>query len=201
MINGPYRKENVNEKKQLAELEALIESNRKDCVLVGGALKEIRDQELYKLHHSFERYCKDRWGFSRTKVHRWINASDMQQELETFGNEIAMPTSESQYRELNTIVDKDVRIRVLRQIGASGKKLSAETIKQTAKLLKGKAGYTKQKPSDWIRVTKDDINTDYLLELPIVANPNIERFFARIATTLEQGGSMVMALYPEERTD
>ena len=127
--------EHQNVPNNLAKLEAVIDQNRKDCVVVGRNLKAIRDRELYKVFGSFEQYCQERWEISRAKVHRWITASDIRDELATFGNAIQLPTKESQYRALNDLKDINLRIKVLQHIQQTGVKQTVKTIEETAKLI------------------------------------------------------------------
>ena len=196
--------------KTIEELEAIIERNKKDFQVVGRTLKEIRDRELYRRYRGFERYCQERWKFSRAKVHRWITASDIRDELETFGNSIRLPNKESQYRALNDLKDKNLRVKVLRHLSDSGVKLTAQMIKQTADLFKSDSNevvtarerkpQNNPKPTNWIRITKDEIELAYFHILLDPDQPKVQDFYIKMALTLEKGGSVVMALYPPETT-
>lgn len=45
---------------------------------IGQALTAIRDQRLYRETHStFEAYCQERWGISRSYAHRQIEAAEV----------------------------------------------------------------------------------------------------------------------------
>lgn len=63
-------------RKELARCEAVIERGLESFVEVGTALLRIRDEKLYReSHKTFEVYCKERWGMSRSYAHRQIDAA------------------------------------------------------------------------------------------------------------------------------
>jgi hypothetical protein len=63
-----------DEETELMECEQVIEKGLAAFEDVGCALANIRDNRLYKATHKrFERYCKDRWGLSKTHVNRKID--------------------------------------------------------------------------------------------------------------------------------
>jgi len=83
--------------------EVVIEKGIKTFVAVGTALAEIRDRRLYRTTYtSFELYCTQRWGLSRSYAHRVIEAAQVVEMLPT-GN--TAPTSERQARELTPLRD------------------------------------------------------------------------------------------------
>jgi hypothetical protein len=66
------------ERGRLTELEAVIERGIATFVDVGLALAEIRDGRLYRQTHStFDDYCRERWGFSRSRGYRLIRAAEL----------------------------------------------------------------------------------------------------------------------------
>lgn len=82
----------------LESCETVIERGLGTFVEVGNALLAIRDAKLYRAgHDTFEAYCKKRWGFSRSRAHRLIEASEVAAVL-PIGN--TRPTNEAQAREL-----------------------------------------------------------------------------------------------------
>ncbi len=97
---GPLRKD---EQRELAKHEKVIEHGMKTFVDVGRALLAIRDNErkLYREHGTFEKYCNERWGFSRIHAHRLISAAKVTEAL-PMGNK---PTGERQARELARLPD------------------------------------------------------------------------------------------------
>jgi hypothetical protein len=62
---------------RLIELETLIESEQRSFYKIGKALKQIRDERLYRdlLFESFEAYLKSRWDMSRSQAYRLIEAA------------------------------------------------------------------------------------------------------------------------------
>jgi hypothetical protein len=92
----------------LADLEAVIERGLTTFVEVGQALLEIRERRLYReSHESFENYCRDRWGFSRSRAHRLMDAAEVGAML-PMGN---MPDNERQARELARLKDDPEAVR------------------------------------------------------------------------------------------
>ncbi len=69
----------------------------------GAALRELRDQRLYRsTHKTFEEYCRDRFGFNRMAAHFKIAAATVFENLYTNGIQ-TLPTSERQLRELTAL--------------------------------------------------------------------------------------------------
>lgn len=91
---------------RLIELERTIERGLQTFVEVGTALMEIRDSRLYRdSHTTFEDYCRERWGFSRSRAHRLIEAAEVTSDLLPTGN--ILPTSERQVRPLASLPAED----------------------------------------------------------------------------------------------
>jgi len=62
---------------ELQRLESIIEEGIKTFVEVGSALLEIRKQELYLPHETFEEYCKARWSIGKSHANRLMQASEI----------------------------------------------------------------------------------------------------------------------------
>jgi hypothetical protein len=91
----------------LAELEVVIESGKQTYVEVGNALREIRDRKLYKeTHQTFEAYCQERWGFTRSTAYRNIRAADVACVAQSAGED-APP---SQAKALGTKTQREKRL-------------------------------------------------------------------------------------------
>ncbi len=82
----------------LASLEAVIEKGLTTFMEVGAALREIRDQRLYKSEYkSFEQYCRERWGWSRRHANYQIAAVNL---VDNLGTMVPKPENERQARAL-----------------------------------------------------------------------------------------------------
>ena len=70
----------------LAECENVIERGLATFVEVGQALMEIRNRRLYReQYETFEDYCRERWGWSKTHVNRQIDAAQVAMTLTPMG--------------------------------------------------------------------------------------------------------------------
>jgi hypothetical protein len=82
----------------LSELEGVIERGLQTFIEVGQALLEIRERRLYKADFAtFEQYCRERWGWSKTHANRQIEAAGVAANLTPIG---VTPKNEAQAREL-----------------------------------------------------------------------------------------------------
>ena len=91
---------------RLEELEGVISEGLQTFVEVGNAIREIRDNRLYRESHgTFEEYCKERWGWSRVRAHHYIEAANTSEMLTTVNT--PGPTNERQARELGPLVKED----------------------------------------------------------------------------------------------
>ena len=107
----------VSRKQRLRTLEKEIRSGMEEFYYVGMKLKEIRDEELFKEDgfETWERYCKERWEWDRTYVHRLITASEYREKLPALPNG-QQEWSERSVRELTRIPDKRQAARVAERI-------------------------------------------------------------------------------------
>lgn len=95
---------------QLADCEAVIEAGLMGFVEVGEALAGIRDARLYRQEHaSFEDYVRERWGLSRPRAYRMVDAAKIAAALSPIGD-IEPPANESQVRELAPLRDDPERL-------------------------------------------------------------------------------------------
>lgn len=123
-----------DERKTLASLEKVIESGVASFLATGSALKEIRDDRLYRENHkTFESYIKSRWGFEKSRAYQLIAASDIKDNLSTV---VDVPkakeiNNERQLRELTNVPAeslKDVIVKASEIVG--DEPLTAKAIKQ-----------------------------------------------------------------------
>jgi hypothetical protein len=98
------QKLDASELSVLDKHESVIERGLKTFADVGSALLAIRDGRLYREQHTtFEAYCRERWGFSRSRAHRLIDAAQVCETL-PMGNK---PQSERQARPLSRLPAAD----------------------------------------------------------------------------------------------
>jgi hypothetical protein len=84
---------------RLVELEQAVDRGLQTFVEVGQALAEIRERKLYRASHdTFERYCRERWGFTRQRALQFIDAAAVTTVVVKAG--LPAPTHEAQAREL-----------------------------------------------------------------------------------------------------
>lgn len=125
----------VVERRSLGNLEKVIENGVESFLATGSALKEIRDQRLYREgHNTFESYLKTKWGFDRSYAHRLIDASDVKKDLLPIGNKIPKAkeiNTEWQLREL-TDVPEDFLEEVIEKASeiAGDAPLTAKVLKE-----------------------------------------------------------------------
>lgn len=91
----------TEEPRTLGELEEVITNGNRAFVDPGLALARIHDQRLYREggYKTFEKYCQERWGFTRQRAHQLMRGAVLVAELSTAVDTI-LPTSEAQIRPL-----------------------------------------------------------------------------------------------------
>lgn len=114
---------------RLLEFETLIGRNQECFYKIGQALKEIRDNRLYKqaLFESFETYTRQRWDMGKAYAYRLIRAYEVIYNLSPIGDKL--PANESQVRPL-TQMDSIEQRCIWRAIINSGMELTARNIKK-----------------------------------------------------------------------
>lgn len=119
----------TKEQKHLARLESLISRNQEHFRETGRALKEIRDNRLYKLalFDTFEAYTRARWDISRAHAYRLIQYCEVIQNLSPIGD--VLPANESQVRHLARFRPIEQR-RIWKDFLAGGSELTAQNIKR-----------------------------------------------------------------------
>jgi hypothetical protein len=109
----------VQEDALLHDCEALIDKHLEGFLAVGIALRIIRDAKLYQRedHDSFEAYCKDRWGFGRSRASQLITAASTAEPVYNCKQFTRFPANEAQVRPLVPL-DQEQRIAVWSQVVA-----------------------------------------------------------------------------------
>jgi hypothetical protein len=114
---------------RLLHLETIIETERRCFYKIGKALKEVRDERLYRqlLFDSFEIYLKQRWDMSRSHGYRLIEAARIIDNLSPIGEKL--PENEAQLRPLIHLSPSD-QCKIWRDFLATGTELKARNIRR-----------------------------------------------------------------------
>ena len=114
---------------RLVKLEKLIARNQESFYEIGKALKEIRDNRLYRqaLFESFEIYTRQRWDMGKAYAYRLIRAYEVIYNLSPIGDKL--PANESQARLLAQLDSIEQR-HIWKEIIESGMELTARNIKK-----------------------------------------------------------------------
>jgi len=121
----------IEKRTELEHHEAIIERGLMTFTEVGTSLMTIRDKRLYKETHStFESYCQERWGWSKSHANRHIQAAHLGEILAPMG---VKPTTERQARELTPLLDQpDVLRETWDQVQAEGN-VTAQSIRDAVR--------------------------------------------------------------------
>lgn len=119
--------------RKLEELEAVIERGLETFIEVGQALKEIRDNRLYKEigYTRFEDYCRERWSFERSYAYYLIQSAGVAAEMSTIVDD--PPTTEFHARELAKVKDVEKRKAVWEAVQKDPEPVTARKIREEAK--------------------------------------------------------------------
>ena len=125
------------DRRLLERHEETVRQNLQEFVMVGQALKEIRDKKLYRqTHTSFEAYCLAKFDFGKSHSYRLIGAVEARQLLQSQKSPIGdllLPRTESQMRELLKVPEgKRVEVLKLARKKAGGRPLNALLIERAA---------------------------------------------------------------------
>jgi hypothetical protein len=116
--------------KRYDKLKARVHRWMEDRFAVGAALREIRDEELYKHEYeTFEAFCDKEYGFKKSRAYQLIEASGVKASLETSTNG-GQIENERQARAL-AAVPEEKREEVLEAAAGTGK-LTAKSITEAA---------------------------------------------------------------------
>ncbi len=114
-------------REQLKRLEEVIEKNQRSFYVIGKALKQIRDERLYReySYDLFEHYTKSRWDMGKSHAYRLIEAYQIIVNLSPIGE--ILPENEAQTRPLARLSAFDQR-KFWREFTRSESILKASTI-------------------------------------------------------------------------
>jgi hypothetical protein len=110
------------ESQALEIAERVISEGLATFVEVGRALTEVRAARLYReRYETFEQYCRQRWGMSKTHANRLVASVVVSKNLKGVGEP---PLSEAQVRPLAGLSKADQRAvwkRVLEDVGTANR--------------------------------------------------------------------------------
>ena len=158
----------INEKDLLTKCEARIEKGFETFVDVGAALKDIRENELYRgSFKSFEDYVSKRWNWTRQHAYRQINAAITVAQLNDNPAIDILPKNERQVRPLAKLHPEDrsdAWQQVLDESDGQPTEAVVQSVVDRRKPTMGRDGppdwYTPDKYIDLVRKVLGDIELD-----------------------------------------
>lgn len=137
---------------RLARLETIIHKHRRQFYQSGLALKQIRDEGLYRdvLFDNFDDYVRQRWDMHRSHAYRLIQAATVMDNLSPIGDGI-LPQNESQARVL-TLANKDEQRCLWRGFISSGMALNAANIRKFIRSQKKASAAKKPKTTQLVEI-------------------------------------------------
>jgi hypothetical protein len=146
-MNALKEKLDVTERSKFRKLESIVAEGISSFVVVGEALKEIRDLKLYReSYKTFEKYVDDKWGMKRQRAYQLIDAAGVKNNLSKIfdKNEIANAIkTESQIKELKDVPDDSMEQIVERAAELAGDdKITASDLKQARQEVLGEVTAT-----------------------------------------------------------
>ena len=128
----------AGEAQELADCEAVLGEGIAAFIGVGNALLRIRDGKLYRgAYSTFEEYCREKWGLSRTFAFGHIEAAKVVDNLQTFG--IAEHPHNQRVDQELVPLRNDPRLmaevwqEVLQEAQANGQKPSAAAVQRAVR--------------------------------------------------------------------
>lgn len=131
----------LTERGNLQRLEGIIERGLSTFNDVGAALSVIRDSRLYReSHKTFEDYCRDRWGMSKSYATQVIQATKVRENLVAIAT--VLPATESQARPLVGL-QPEIQQKVWQQAVATAPNgnVTAAHVERTVAVVHGDAAH------------------------------------------------------------
>lgn len=156
---------------QLEACEQAIERAKSAFVDAGTALRKIRDGKLYRATHgTFELYCQDRWGYSRSRAYELIDRADVVAKIETATGTILSAAADISKREVRQIKAASEAIPEIKERVSAGEEPLA-AIKAVAAAVRGERQADKPQPAAKPSAhppTDDDDRADRVEELEAI---------------------------------
>jgi hypothetical protein len=146
-VNALKEKLDVSERGKFRKLELTIANGISSFVVVGNALKEIRDSKLYREEYkTFEKYVSEKWGFEKRRAYQLIDACEANKNLCTIGTRNDRSSeikTERQLRELKDVPVESMAPVVERAAELAGDdKITASDLKQARQEVLGEVEAT-----------------------------------------------------------
>ncbi len=137
-------------KKKLHDLEALIRLSLYRFIEIGRELGEVLQDRLFEtLYPTFEQYCQQRLGMSRSQAYRLISAYRVYKNLSVNLNNVLLPDNERQLRGLTQFTpDEQVQVWLLALEISGGERPTGNQVELAAVQFKNKDGPVDRTPSD-----------------------------------------------------
>jgi hypothetical protein len=150
-MNALKEKLDVSERGKFRKLELTIANGISSFVVVGNALKEIRDSKLYREEYkTFEKYVSEKWGFEKRRAYQLIDACEANKNLCTIVHKTeraAEIKNEGQLRELKDVPAESMAPVVERAAEIAGEdKITASDLKQARQEVLGEVEATSTEP-------------------------------------------------------
>jgi hypothetical protein len=145
---------------ELVSLEKVISEGLNSFIEVGEALCKIRDERLYRAEFkTFEEYCRQKWGMSKTNANRLIQSAEIVTNLTPIG---VIPSSESVIRPLTSLTPEKQKEAWEEAVKtAPNGKVTAEHVEKTVKILKDPLAFGPEPEA----YHPDDDDSDNLFQL------------------------------------
>jgi hypothetical protein len=203
----------TKQKGKLEKLETQILNERSKILnsflKVGEALHTISNDKLYVEHKTFEKYCQQKWEFSRKYGYYLIDAFKVHQQLLTIVDKtkLQMLTNESHYRELNQLENKEGQAKVLEYALEQNpdQPITAKKLKEVRLRLNVETGELNEEPI--VESIKKDAPQKFNLvkgDIEITQNglsfeqkdKKIKGYFEKIKKTLAEDGTVQVICRP-----
>lgn len=124
------------EQAELNRCERIIRENLKGFIAAGTAFAAVRDKRLYRQRYAtFEDYCEQEHGLSRSHVYRLIDAAQVAEDLSPIGGQ----PNERQARPLVPLEPAE-RLTVWQEATRGGNRPTAARVEELVHQLRGRVG-------------------------------------------------------------
>lgn len=135
--------------RSITELEDIIGRGLETFVEVGDALAEVRDAKLYlQFHPTFEEYCSERWGLSRSRSYELIEAAEITKAVSGIPD-TPKPANAGQATALRPLKDEPEKAAAaMRNAAADGKPTAKKITEAVKEMVEEKVAEAEAKAAD-----------------------------------------------------